>query len=86
MDGFLKHKAEYESRGLISLGGGLPSSEYFPFEWLEMKVPTPPHFSEHATKESGIVKRIGKHDIADGKSIYGETLSRPRSKAFAHQP
>ncbi len=42
-----------------------------------MKVPVPPHFSEQETKESGTVKRIGKHDIAEGKSIYG-TLDRRR--------
>ncbi|KAL8794307.1 MAG: hypothetical protein Q9195_003133 [Heterodermia aff. obscurata] len=35
-----------------------------------MKVPAPPHFSEYATKEFGIVKRIGKHDITEGKSIF----------------
>ena len=58
-------------QGLISLGGGLPSSEYFPFEQIDIKVPVPPHFSEQQTKESGIVKRAGKHDIAEGKSIYG---------------
>lgn len=58
-------------QGLISLGGGLPSSEYFPFERLDIKVPAPPHFSEAATKESGIVKTSGKRDIADGKSIFG---------------
>ena len=62
-------------QGLISLGGGLPSSEYFPFEHIDIKVPVPPHFSEHETEESGIVKRAGKHDIAEGKSIYG-TLNR----------
>ena len=86
MDDFPCYKANYESRGLISLGGGLPSSEYFPFEWLDVKVPAPPHFSEYATKELGIVKRIGKYDITDGKSIYGEPLLRPGSKALTHLP
>lgn len=62
-------------QGLISLGGGLPSSQYFPLEHIDIKVPVPPHFSEQETKESGIVKRAGKHDIAEGKSIYG-TLNR----------
>ncbi|KAL8818220.1 MAG: hypothetical protein Q9191_007987 [Dirinaria sp. TL-2023a] len=57
--------------GLISLGGGLPSSEYFPFERIDIKVPAPPDFSEAATKESGIVKSAGKRDIAEGKSIFG---------------
>lgn len=61
--------------GLISLGGGLPSSQYFPLEHIDIKVPVPPHFSEQETKEFGVVKRIGKQDIAEGKSIYG-TLDR----------
>lgn len=58
-------------QGMISLGGGLPSSEYFPFERIDIKVPAPPDFSETATKESGIVKSAGKRDIAEGKSIFG---------------
>ena len=57
--------------GLISLGGGLPSSEYFPFEHLDIKVPTAPGFSPEETKKSGTVLRAGKHDIQEGKSTYG---------------
>ncbi|KAI4139924.1 MAG: hypothetical protein L6R39_006047 [Caloplaca ligustica] len=56
--------------GLISLGGGLPSSNVFPFEHIEIKVPNPPHFSESETRESGVCVRAGKHDAAEGKSIY----------------
>jgi aromatic amino acid aminotransferase I / 2-aminoadipate transaminase len=56
---------------LISLGGGLPSSEYFPFEHIDIKVPKPPHFSEQQTRERGTVLRTGKYDIAEGKSLYG---------------
>ena len=63
-------------KGLISLGGGLPSSQYFPIDQLDIKVPSPPHFSENATKEAGIVKSAGKYDIAEGKSIYGETYGQ----------
>lgn len=67
----LKGAAKYLTiPGLISLGGGLPSSQYFPLEHIDIKVPVPPHFSEQETKESGVVKRIGKQDIAEGKSIY----------------
>ena len=58
---------------MISLGGGLPSSEYFPFEEISIKVPTPPHFSEEETKASGVTKTIGKRDIAEGKSLYGNS-------------
>ncbi|KAL8808664.1 MAG: hypothetical protein Q9200_004137, partial [Gallowayella weberi] len=56
--------------GLISLGGGLPSSTVFPFEHMEFKVPQPPNFSEAETQESGVLIRAGKHDAAEGKSIY----------------
>lgn len=57
--------------GLISLGGGLPSSQYFPLERVDIKVPNPPHFSETETREDGISKSAGKHDIAEGRSLYG---------------
>jgi len=56
--------------GIISLGGGLPSSEYFPFEELSIKVPVRGKFSEAETKESGVVITAGKHDLAEMKSIY----------------
>ena len=67
----IKGAAKYLKKpGMISLGGGLPSSEYFPFERIDIKVPQPPHFSEAETKSSGVVASAGKHDIAEGKSIY----------------
>lgn len=67
----LKGAAKFLSTpGLISLGGGLPSSEYFPFEELSIKVPVVGHFSEEETKESGVVLTAGKHDLANDKSIY----------------
>jgi aromatic amino acid aminotransferase I len=66
----LKGAAQYLSKpGIISLGGGLPSSEYFPFEEVDIKVPSVPHFSEEETAESGTVLRAGKHDLRDEKSI-----------------
>lgn len=61
--------------GMVSLGGGLPSPEYFPFEQLDIKVPTPPGFSPEATRESGTVLHGGKHDIKEGKSVYGRVSS-----------
>ncbi|KLJ11718.1 aromatic amino acid aminotransferase I [Blastomyces silverae] len=67
----LKQAAQYlKNPGLISLGGGLPSCEYFPFESISMKVPTPPHFSEEDTVKTGKVVTAGKYDIRDGKSEY----------------
>lgn len=59
------------SQGLISLGGGLPSSEYFPFESIDIKVPLPGHFSEEETKESGMILHTGKHDYTEEKGLYG---------------
>ncbi|KAL8869250.1 MAG: hypothetical protein Q9174_004412, partial [Haloplaca sp. 1 TL-2023] len=56
--------------GLISLGGGLPSSTVFPFENLSIKVPQPPHFSEPETRDSGVMVQSGKHDATEGKSLY----------------
>ncbi|KAL1963130.1 hypothetical protein VTN77DRAFT_8673 [Rasamsonia byssochlamydoides] len=67
----LKGAAKYlKNPGLISLGGGLPSSENFPIEELTIKVPTPPGFSEAETRTSGTVARAGKHDIREGTSLY----------------
>ena len=67
----LKAAARYlGTPGIISLGGGLPSSEYFPFEEVSMKVPAVGHFSEAETKESGVVITAGKHDLAENKSIF----------------
>jgi aromatic amino acid aminotransferase I len=56
--------------GLISLGGGLPSSDYFPFEHISVKVPIPPQFSEAETAESGDRRTAGKYDIREGKSLH----------------
>jgi aromatic amino acid aminotransferase I / 2-aminoadipate transaminase len=61
---------------MISLGGGLPSSENFPFEEITAKVPTPPGFSEVETEQSGSVVHAGKHDIREGKSLFGRNSER----------
>jgi aromatic amino acid aminotransferase I len=67
----LKGAAKYLANpGLISLGGGLPSSEYFPIERLDIKVPRVGNFSEAETRESGLTVSAGKHDIAEGKGAF----------------
>src|SRR5690349_15826018 len=67
----LKKAAKYLGKpGIISLGGGLPSSEYFPFEELSLKVPAIGKFSEAETRESGVIITAGKHDLAEDKSIF----------------
>ncbi|KAL4992341.1 pyridoxal phosphate-dependent transferase [Aspergillus falconensis] len=72
----LKGAAKFlKNPGLISLGGGLPSPEYFPFEELSFKVPTPPGFSPEATRQSGTTLVAGKHDIREGKSLYDLEIS-----------
>ncbi|PYH91389.1 aromatic amino acid aminotransferase [Aspergillus ellipticus CBS 707.79] len=53
--------------GMISLGGGFPSSEYFPYSEISMRVPTAPNFAESDPTQ---LVSIGKHDIRDGTSEY----------------
>ncbi|KAF4548317.1 Aromatic amino acid aminotransferase-like protein [Elsinoe fawcettii] len=67
----LKGAAKYlKNPGMISLGGGLPSSEYFPFDELSVKVPTAGRYSEKDMHESGEVITAGKHDLANEKSLF----------------
>ncbi|KAF2204481.1 aromatic amino acid aminotransferase 1 [Delitschia confertaspora ATCC 74209] len=67
----LKEAAKYLGKsGLISLGGGLPSSEYFPFDSLSLKVPSVGHFTEPETQTSGVILTAGKHDLVQDKSIF----------------
>ncbi|KAF2224369.1 putative aromatic aminotransferase Aro8 [Elsinoe ampelina] len=67
----LKAAAKYlKNPGMISLGGGLPSSEYFPFDELSVKVPTAGGYSEQAVHEFGQVLTAGKHDLANEKSLF----------------
>lgn len=64
----LKGAAQYlKTPGIISLGGGLPSSEYFPFEEFNVKVPVPGSFDD---KSHHTVMTAGKHDLAQGKSDF----------------
>lgn len=62
----LKQAAKYlKTPGIISLGGGVPCPEYFPFESISMKVPVSPNFSEEDTKKTGKTVTIGKHDSTE---------------------
>ncbi|KAJ9486971.1 hypothetical protein VN97_g6361 [Penicillium thymicola] len=83
----LKNAARYlKNPGLISLGGGLPSPEYFPIEHLDIKVPTAPGFSPEATRESGTVLRAGKHDIQEGTSTYDLEIALNYGQAVGAAP
>lgn len=57
------------------MGGGLPSSDYFPFEHFDIKVPAVGHFSEAETKTTGKTMHIGKHDVKEGKSAYDLSIA-----------
>lgn len=78
----LKGAMKYFNKDTISLCGGLPSSEYFPFEELAFEIPTSPAFVPSETK----VVRGRKHDVADGKSDfdlsialnYGQSMGPPQ--------
>lgn len=72
----LKGAAQYlKTPGLISLGGGLPIAENFPIQEISIKVPTPPHFSEKETVETGTVLTAGKYDASEGKSIHDLSIA-----------
>ncbi|GJN72922.1 hypothetical protein PLIIFM63780_006988 [Purpureocillium lilacinum] len=72
----LKQAAKHLKKpGLISLGGGLPSSEVFPFAELSMKVPTAPNFSEKETLEHGKTVTIGKYDVRDRDGVYDLSIA-----------
>ncbi|PSK42561.1 Aromatic amino acid aminotransferase [Elsinoe australis] len=67
----LKGAAKYlKTPGIISLGGGLPSSEYFPFDELSVKVPTGKRFTEQEVSDTGVTVTAGKHDLANEKSLF----------------
>nr|POF07847.1 aromatic amino acid aminotransferase c56e4.03 [Quercus suber] len=61
--------------GLISLGGGLPSSEYFPFEEVSFKVPASGRYSAHDVRAHGEFITAGKHDMAEEKSMFDITTA-----------
>ena len=78
----LKKAAKYLGKpGLISLGGGLPSDQYFPFAEMQLKVPpvggpfTAATASALEPTDSGgdadlSVLVSGKHDLPQGKSLF----------------
>ncbi|CAI6038343.1 unnamed protein product [Clonostachys chloroleuca] len=72
----LKYAASFLSRpGMISLGGGLPSDEYFPWDELHFKVPQVGQFSDKELRKNGVLIKAGKHDLAEQKSIFDISTS-----------
>ena len=69
--GSLKGAATYlKDPNVISLGGGLPTSDYFPINEIDINIPMPPSFSSRSETH-----QIGKYDIRDGKSVYDLEIS-----------
>lgn len=80
LPGMLKQAAGYlKTPGLVSLGGGLPSSEHFPVYDCSLRVPTPPYFSEKnaISPDSPTTKTvsIGKYDVNAGLSEYDLSIA-----------
>jgi aromatic amino acid aminotransferase I / 2-aminoadipate transaminase len=74
--GTLKGSAKYlKTTGIISLGGALPCSEYFPIEEISIKIPSAPHFSEQETKASGVDVKTGKYDVSEGHGAYDLSIA-----------
>ncbi|TKA22984.1 hypothetical protein B0A50_07202 [Salinomyces thailandicus] len=83
----LKQAAKFlKTPGLISLGGGLPSSEYFPFEEVGFKSPVPGGVlrvsgtdgDADGNENGGVPLQdvvAGKHDMAEGKSDFDITTA-----------
>lgn len=71
----LKGAMKYFRPDMISLGGGLPASEYFPFEKIDIKVPAPPQFSEDEIAGTGVIYSAGKNDVSEGKSLYDLSIA-----------
>ncbi|KFY86639.1 hypothetical protein V500_07502 [Pseudogymnoascus sp. VKM F-4518 (FW-2643)] len=68
LKGALKH---LKNARVISLGGGLPLSDYFPFESMDLAVPTMRKCDESDRKPNkNISLHTGKHDLVAGLSTY----------------
>lgn len=84
----LKGAMKYFTPETISLCGGLPSSEYFPFEELAFEVPVSPAFSKSSCDTK--VLRGRKNDATNGVSDYdlsialnyGQSMGPPQLMRF----
>ncbi|KAJ2990460.1 hypothetical protein NUW58_g2935 [Xylaria curta] len=61
--------AHLKKPGMLSLGGGLPSSDNFPFESISMQVPHAPLFDKASTEAPESTITIGKHDVRDKDGV-----------------
>ncbi|KAI9166393.1 aromatic amino acid aminotransferase [Paramyrothecium foliicola] len=76
----LKKNARFlKNKGLISLGSGLPSSDYFPYSEIALRVLSPPNASEEdpalLSKETFQTAVAGKNDAREGISEYDLSIA-----------
>ncbi|RWA13782.1 hypothetical protein EKO27_g1317 [Xylaria grammica] len=61
--------------GMLSLGGGLPSSDNFPIESLSMQVQHLPLFGQAPAEVPGSDITMGKHDIRDKDGVFDVSVA-----------
>lgn len=67
----MKHTVKFLAKpDIISLGGAIPSSKYFPFAEMSLKVPRIGCFTEEETEKDGQVIVSGKYDLTEDRSIF----------------
>ncbi|KAH7128956.1 pyridoxal phosphate-dependent transferase [Dactylonectria macrodidyma] len=68
----LKNAFKYlQNPGMLSLGGGIPLSEYFPFENVGFDAKVLPASGDSTpTTPASAVLRTGKNDLSDGHSVF----------------
>ncbi|KAH8647143.1 pyridoxal phosphate-dependent transferase [Xylariales sp. PMI_506] len=68
LKGAFKH---LQKPGIISLGGGVPLAEYFPFENIDFDAAAVPQLENGPTSTLGSnVLHVGKHDLSNGQGIF----------------
>ncbi|KIV89894.1 hypothetical protein PV10_07254 [Exophiala mesophila] len=65
----LKGAMKYFNKDTISLCGGLPSPEYFPFHQVSAKTPVAPHFAQDQVSEAATFSS-GKYDTKTDDAMY----------------
>ncbi|KAH0555712.1 hypothetical protein GP486_006344, partial [Trichoglossum hirsutum] len=57
--------------GILSLGPGAPSSQYYPFDDISLKIPSIGRFTEAEFMDSGVRVETRKYDMKESRSMYG---------------
>ncbi|KAI9891023.1 MAG: Aromatic/aminoadipate aminotransferase 1 [Vezdaea aestivalis] len=83
----LKDAAKYlKTPGIISLGGGLPSSQYFPLDSIDIKIPDVGKFSEADIQTSGVHASTGKYDVSRGIGDYDLSIAMNYGQGMGGPP